>query len=106
MTRLDIIRARISEFSNVKFGQRPYTAPLHHMSKEVLEAIESGEAEEYADILLLLLDSWSKRFPGSSTDELLHAAESKIDILWTRKYGEPDENGVYEHIRTEDELDK
>lgn len=106
MTKLDIIRARISEFSNTKFGKRPYTAPLYHMTKEVLEAIDSGEPEEYADILLLLLDSWSKRFPGISTDELLRAAEEKIEVLWTRKYGEPDENGVYEHIRTEDELNK
>jgi hypothetical protein len=98
---LDQLRDRIAEFSDRVFGKdRPYTAPLHHLKKEVDEVIDDGAIEEYADCLLLLIDSYRKKFPGIPTSWLLDAANSKINVLETRTWQKPDENGVFEHIRS------
>ena len=90
----------IQKFSDTTFGEdRPFTAPLHHMKLEVDEAIESGNEEEFADILLLLLDSYRKKHPLKSTKDLLNCANAKIEKLKTRKWQKPDERGVVQHIR-------
>ncbi len=87
-------------FSDETFGkERPYTAPLHHLKKEIEETIESGDAEEYADCLLLLCDSFRKRHPELDADDLIEIAYQKIKTCRQRKWGDPDENGVIEHIR-------
>lgn len=100
MNSLDEIKDKIAEFSDKTFGKdRPYTAPLHHLKKEVVEAIESGEIEEFVDCLLLLLDAYRKRFPDFDTQILLNCCDEKIQTLYKRRYGKPDENGVVEHIR-------
>jgi len=97
---LESIKNQIAEFSDKTFGsERPFTAPLHHLHKEVDEAIESGEIEEFVDMLLLLLDAYRKRFPDFTTETLLKCCQEKIPNLYNRKYGKPDENGVVEHIR-------
>ena len=104
MTPLEAVRNRIADFSDKQFGKnRPFTAPLHHMKKEIKEAIDSGELEEFADILLLLLDSFRKRYPRAHTDKLLRAALRKINVCKKRKWGKPDKNGVFEHIRRKNE---
>ena len=91
---------KIAKFSDVTFGEdRPFTAPLHHMKLEVDEAIESGNEEEFADILLLLLDSYRKKHPLKSTKDLLNCANAKIEKLKTRKWQKADERGVVQHIR-------
>lgn|GEM_PF-893548 len=90
----------IATFSDEVFGiDRPFTAPLHHMKKEVDEAIESGDKEEFADLLLLLLDAYRKKFPLNTTQDLLNESQDKIEICKSRKWSKPDENGVIEHIR-------
>jgi len=102
MPNLDYIMAKIAKFSDTKFGvDRTFTAPLYHLKKEVDECIESGEIEEYVDMQLLLLDSYRKRFPDFDTQILLNCCEEKIETLYKRKWGLPDENGVVEHIRKE-----
>lgn len=59
---LEKIKNDISKFSDITFGiTRCYTAPLFHMKKEIDECIESGDLDEYADMLLLLLDSYRKK---------------------------------------------
>jgi hypothetical protein len=63
------------------------------------EVLEDGDIGEYADCLLLLIDSYRKKFPNVPTSFLLGAANAKIDILETRTWQKPDENGVFEHIR-------
>lgn len=100
MKTLEFVKNRIASFSDEKFGtERPFTAPLHHMKKEVEEAIESGEIEEFVDIQLLLLDAFRKRFPDFDAQTLIECCNEKIDALYKRKWGNPDENGVVEHIR-------
>ena len=98
---IEQIKEMIAAFSDEKFGSdRPFTAPLHHLKKEVNEAIESGEIEEFVDMQLLLLDAYRKRFPDFPVQTLLNCCEEKIVItLSKRTWGKPDENGVIEHIR-------
>ena len=100
MKTLEDIKNSIAEFSDRKFGaNRPYTAPLHHLKKEVDEVIEKGEISEYADCLLLLLDSFRKKYPETHTDWLIENCRVKILVCENRDWCEPDENGVIEHVR-------
>jgi hypothetical protein len=83
------------------FGERPFTAPLHHLQKEVKEAIESdGNIMELADCLLLLLDAFCLRHPTLYATDLLRAAANKVEINKKRKWGKPDEHGAYQHIES------
>ena len=100
MERFDKIMGEIADFSDRTFGEnRPFTAPLHHLKKEVDEAIESGELDEFADMQLLLLDAFRKKFPSLKTGDLLDRCKVKIMICEKREWGQPDENGVIEHMR-------
>lgn len=97
---LEFVKLEIAEFSDRKFGkERPFTAPLHHLKKEVDECIESGDLEEYADCLLLLMDAFRKKYPNYHSDILIQACLNKIRKCENRIWGEPDENGVIEHIK-------
>ncbi len=68
---------------------------LAHLRKEVKELRESGNPEEAADCLLLLLDY--AEFCGF---DLLEASKAKLAINRTREWGEPDHEGVFEHVET------
>src|SRR5699024_1489712 len=71
---------------------------IAHLAKEVREvAAEPYSRMEYADCLMLLLDAY--RRAGGSADDLVAAAFEKLEINKRREWGEPDENGVVEHIR-------
>ena len=97
---LENIKNLIAEFSDRVFGvDRPYTAPLYHLKKEVDETIIDGELEEYADMMLCLLDSFRKKHPDKTTLDLMCACHFKLAKLEERQWGKPDENGVIEHIR-------
>lgn len=98
---LEEIKNMVAKFSDETFGtERPFTAPLYHLKKEVDEAIESGEMEEFVDMQLLLLDAFRKRFPELTTQDLLDFCHEKITVvLPARRWGKPDKNGVFEHIR-------
>lgn len=72
--------------------------PLKHLLKEVQEAIDKPrDAEEYADLLLLVLDA--SRRADISAPQLLSAAERKLDKNKSREWGPPDADGVFEHKR-------
>jgi hypothetical protein len=98
---IEEIKNLIAKFSDKTFGkERSFTAPLHHLKKEVEEAIESGEIEEFVDMQLLLLDAYRKRFPDFPVQTLLNCCKEKIvHTLPNRKWGKPDKNNVIEHIR-------
>jgi len=86
-------------WSDQTFGKnRNPIAPLHHLKKEVQEVIEQpNDIKEYADCLLLLMDS--ARLSGFNMDDLYFAAKAKFKENKLRKWSKPDENGVCEHIR-------
>lgn len=98
---LNDIKNIIAEFSDKTFGaDRPYTAPLFKLKEEVDEAIEGGEMEEYADMLLLLLDSFRKKFPLADAQILIDNCQYKVEnILPNRVWGNPDINGAYHHVQ-------
>ena len=101
MKSLEEIKNIVAEFSDKTFGtDRAFTAPLYHLKKEVDEAIESGEIEEFVDMFLLVIDAYRKKFPQYTTQHLLDACYEKLTVvLPKREWGNPDENGVFEHIR-------
>jgi hypothetical protein len=102
MTTIEDIKNLVAQFSDHTFGEeRPFTAPLYHLKKEVDEAIESGAMEEFVDMQCLLLDAFRKRFPELTTQDLLDFCQEKITVvLPARSWGKPDKNGVIEHIRS------
>lgn len=118
---INYLRDEIKEFSVGQFGPRTDPrGPLNHLKEEVNELIESiekvdeldsnspfyyeeyqkekkNEEEEWADCILLLLDSFRIRY-GSHTsyNKLLHFALNKLEVIKSREWEkEPDENGVY-----------
>ena len=98
--KIEDIKNKVALFSDNTFGkERPFSSPLHHLKKEIDEALESDDPFEFADMLLLLLDSFRKKFPNLDTQDLLRLCDEKLKICLNRKWGKPDENGVIEHIR-------
>jgi hypothetical protein len=65
-----------------------------HLKKEVEELAESHNPEEAADCLLLLLHHAHR-----CGYDLMIEAFKKFEINKKRKWGEPDESDVVEHIR-------
>lgn len=100
-------------FSDQAFGpSRSYLGPLNHLRKEIEEVIaadnlclgedpSNGSLMEFADCLLLLIDAYRLRHRGLPPEKLLVAAWNKIQINKRRDWGKPDNNGVIEHIRNE-----
>jgi NTP pyrophosphatase (non-canonical NTP hydrolase) len=121
MKKLQKLMDDIREWSDGTFGEAQRTIPiLHHLKKEVPEAIEAvrqkekvehdasvgvGEfyrksnkaALEFADCFMLILDAASHF--GLSASDLLQVTKIKLEINKDRKWGKPDENGVVEHIK-------
>lgn len=97
----------IREWSAATFGEGQRTIPiLHHLIKEVPEAIEAvKEVEnitlkgrfEFADCMMLLLDAANHY--GMTADDLIRFTNFKLDVNRQRKWGKPDENGVIEHLQ-------
>jgi hypothetical protein len=93
----------IRKWSDATFGEDQRTIPiLHHLMKEVPEAIEvcetgSHKAQwEFADCLMLLLDASSHY--GMDAEDLIRYTRLKLNVNKLRKWGKPDKNGVIEHI--------
>lgn len=89
-------------FSLKTFGtaeERPFIGPLNHLRRECDEAIESGDISEFADIFLLLIDAFHRRFPIANADSMIKAAKNKLEINKKRKWGKMDSDGVSEHIK-------
>jgi len=104
MDKLQTFQDNIKEWSDDTFGSHRTGKPIaYHLKKEVDEviaAIDNGEhiriKFELADCFTLLLDIAAHEHINIS--ELLDASEEKLEINKKRKWSEPDENGVVEHI--------
>lgn len=96
-TRLRELQLKTSIWSDRQFGKfdrRP--SCLRHLQREIQEIIdEPDDVEEYADALILLIDS--ARMAGIVADDLLDAAFSKLEVNKKRKWKPADEEGVFEH---------
>ena len=95
-------------WSDKTFG--PVSTPvskLFHLQKETTELIhaiayEHGFDEirfEFADCIMLLIDSASHLDRPLSIDQLFEAMQEKFDIIQKREWGIADKNGVVEHIK-------
>lgn len=90
--------AQISQQLFGKDSERGPSAPAHHLLKEAKELVDHPtDISEMADVFNLLMDVC--RRSGHDIRDLLKAVDYKLDVLLTRKWGQPDENGVIEHIR-------
>ncbi len=114
MEELQKLMDDIAVFSDKTFPGQRNPGILHHLKEEVEEAIRAIEdqkslslnmipkelayavEDEYADMLLLLLDS--ARSQGMDAEYLLEIAQRKMEINKKRKWGKPDKNGVIRHI--------
>lgn len=108
MTELQLLMNRVHAFVLRTFPGPRAVPALHHLQKEVKEAIEAIEAgqkeeaiKEYADCFILLLNSASNY--GLTADHLIAASNAKMDVNDKRKWGPPDENGVCLHIKSDEE---
>lgn len=110
----------IAEWSDMQFGKnRNPISILYHLKKEVPELIDSLEKYntiklnddnkykmlneclyEFADCFMLLLDA--ARCFGLDVNVLEKYVNLKLEINKSREWGEPDENGVIEHIRKDE----
>lgn len=118
MEKIKELQGDIKKWSDDTFGKYRTAKPItYHLKKEVDELIEKlelwyqgqyGTMEEYeaalyeikmeyADCLMLLLDSISHS--PLTLEIVVKATEEKLEINKKRKWGEQDENGVIEHIR-------
>ena len=115
----------IAKWSDKTFGtSQRNPAIIYHLKKEVDELIAALEKHndmscdesvlisdvtkhihktkmEYADCLILLLDSAAKY--NLTVGCLVNAVKEKHEINKSRTWGKPDENGVIEHIKPKEE---
>lgn len=99
-SRIQRLQDEIGEWADATFGRHdgPDIA-IAHLRKEVDELAENADDRlEYADCLMLVLDAYRKA--GGSADDLITAAFQKHEINRLREWGEPDEDGVVEHVRS------
>lgn len=119
--RIQTLQDDIKQWSDETFGAHRTGKPIaHHLKKEIDEVIDAIEVleekiythkgdvrEEYwkgytrvkfelADCFTLLLDVAAHE--NINVSDLLDASEEKLEINKNRKWGNPDENGVVEHI--------
>jgi NTP pyrophosphatase (non-canonical NTP hydrolase) len=102
---LDAFQKRVGEWADATFTQATPTSIVAHLRREVEELAATthlgppdAEEAEAADCFLLLLHLAHRR--GYS---LLGAAHGKFAENRARRWGQPDAEGVVEHVREEGE---
>lgn len=94
----------ITNWQKEKFGDATPLSKIAHLAEEVIElyeAINNKEPEqnirmEFADCIMLLFGA--AKAHGLSYEDICEAIAQKYEINKSRKWGEPDENGVVKHI--------
>jgi len=90
----------LAEWSQTTFGtdaERGAIGPLKHLEKEAREAQEALDPVEIADCLFLVFDAARRR--GLTLDQLLDAAEWKLEVNKMRKWNKPTSVEPVEHVR-------
>lgn len=108
---LDELKDKAASFSDETFGKDnekrliPVLKKFQNETQELLDAIASKKSkdevnDEFADVFALLIDLY-RMYHGNDVDmqTLINITSNKLDICKTRTWGEPDENGVRQHIK-------
>jgi len=110
MDRIQKLQDSIAKWSDETFGTDDRTIGiLNHLKEEVEEVIEAKDnyeqdptgitqarlASEFADCLILLLDSARKS--GFDTGLILQASEHKMQINKTREWKPANKQGYHKH---------
>lgn len=90
----DVLQAEINEWQRKTFPESTEDTVLEHLTREVKELCDTRDPVEAADSVMLLVAFADKR--GLC---LLDLVRKKFEINKKRKWGEPDAQGVREHIR-------
>ena len=98
-TEIQRLQNEAGQWADETFDTQKGPLPaLHHLKKEVDELIKDpNDHTEYADALMLLLNAY--RRIGGTADQLVANTFSKLAVCKKRKWGQPDANGVVEHVK-------
>lgn len=92
----------ISKWQNETFGQATSLSKLAHLEQETFELehdIQNNNPDrrlEFADCFILLFGCAAS--DGMSYENIIACINEKMAINRTRKWGNPDSNGVVNHI--------
>lgn len=90
----DVLQAEINEWQRKTFPESTKDTVLKHLTREVKELRDTHNPEEAADCVMLLI-----AFADKSGVCLLDLVRKKFEICKKRQWGEPDDQGVREHVR-------
>lgn len=94
MNAFDNFQVEVNEWQRKTFPESTKATVLTHLYREAKELREKGTPDEAADVLLLLI-----AFADKAGFSLFDAARDKFEICKARKWGQPDAQGVREHVR-------
>ena len=106
MTKQQFIK--IAEWQQKTFGKATALSKINHLQEEVQELKEELQSQfsqeqirkEFADCFILLFGAANSH--GMNYEQIVDCINEKMEINYSRKWGEPGENGVVNHIK-EDE---
>ena len=93
----------ITVWQNETFGQSNPLSKMAHLSEELHELVDDLITQnpdrrlEFADCFLLLFGAAAS--DGMSYQDIVNAIDEKMEINRNRKWGQPGENGVVNHIK-------
>lgn len=101
----------ITDWQDKTFGKATTFSKIAHLSEEIIEltnalqdvdhtfyhAKERSKKLEWADCFILLFGA--AKSDGMSYQDILDCIDDKMVINKNRKWGEPKENGVVNHIK-------
>ena len=106
MNEWQCLQDDIADWQTMQFGHSYSPVPtLHHLREEVPELIAAWESKdpeailEFADCMMLLMGAGARA--GIDMPTLFNAVHTKLVINKSRRWGEPDENGVVKHVEPE-----
>jgi hypothetical protein len=91
---LDLLQAKVNAWQAMTFPESTVETVLTHLAREMRELDTKRNAEETADCVMLLM-----AFAGKLGFSLIGAVLDKFEVCKKRTWGEPDAEGVREHVR-------
>lgn len=97
---LETLFLEVGEWAVATFTQATPESWCKHLQKEVSElAAKPSDLEEIADCMILLAGLVHKQ--SYTPEDLRQAIREKLEINKKRVWGQPDKDGVVEHVREE-----